>query len=226
MKISTNIIANCSDFVWSLNTPDIDIIKATLKKIDDLTNWTTYTKIWFGDGEMFIKVDIDEIEVISYNEDNENHHVIGVDLVGVLKRFNPAISKDNYKESEFYEKYKKYFSHMLFYGETTYVGIVIAHINHLPNEDGIYVMSSFNVSDLPVRYTDGYCDEKFVINEDQPQGAQLKIFGEILRNIGGKFHHEDGGYAQADWHAKWFKENGYEDILRLGDGDPDSCDEE
>ena len=66
MKIRSNIVANCSDFVWSLDIPDIDGIRTALKTIVETTNWKVYASIEkFAldlHSKVIFPVDIDDIE--------------------------------------------------------------------------------------------------------------------------------------------------------------------
>ena len=232
MKISTNIVANCSDFVWTLNEPDIDNIRKAVKAMIEITNWKLCTSFGFIESKVFLPIDIDDIELIEYEKDggNDKYTDLAVNMIKVLQRIDSSI-KDwaSLTKSQLYQKYGPIITNTYFKDSNKeYVDVNLIDITHLPNKDGFWVFpyQQFNIPEITIRYTDGYCDSKFVISENQPQSKELKFFGEILKNVGGTFHHEDGGYAQADWHAKWFQENGYESVLELGDGDPDNCDED
>lgn len=236
MEISTNIIANCSDFVWSLNKTDINIIRDTLKKIEEVTNFMLCVRMneFSLEEQMYIQVTPDMVDIYENDEDKEYvHDDIGVDIFKLVKSHDSSVTEENYKENEFFKKYcsslgeYKVDGKIIYQRKREHLDIMFIELYHLPNEEGVFKIKGYlHDRELRVSYQDGYCDKTFVIVEDQPQGRQLKFYGEVLKNVGGTYHHEDGGASQADWHAKWFKDNGYESILELGDGDPDNCDED
>ena len=232
MKISTNIVANCSDFVWTLNEPDIDNIRKAVKVMIEITNWKLCTSLEFIDGRICVPINVEDIELMEYEEEEggDKYTELAVSLIKIFQKFDFTIKdKESLVNSQLYGKYNQIIDKTYFKDKNkNYIDVSLIDINHLPNEDGFWVFPNhqFSIPEVTIRYTDGYCDSKFVISENQPQSKELKFFGEILKNVGGTFHHEDGGSSQADWHAKWFNENGYGSILELGDGDPDNCDED
>lgn len=223
MKILNNIVANCSDFVWSLDKTEITEIRTALKGITLATGWGLYACPESFNNGIFIPVAPEDVEILEYEEDNDNHTELGVPVekIPVCKKY---IEKNR-------DKSTSPFSDLMtdLINKRQFVPIVFARINHLPNKDGVHYFNGMIYRSIPVlrvNYSCGYCGSKCSISDNQPQPRELEFFGEILKNIGGTFHHEDGGYSQADWHAKWFNENGYESIVESGDGDPDNCDED
>lgn len=215
MKISTNIVANCSDFVWSLNITSIEDIRKALKNIEEAVGWKVYGKMWLGDTTLFFPVDIDEVEKIDYKEEGDTYQDIGVDLVKILHKNDPTITRGNYKESQSYKNIMGNNKIPDLIGKKPYMNICIADINHLPNESGFFELRGYGIPELGVGYKDGYTDNTFVIRDDQPGENQLKVLGNIMKKLGGTFYHTDGGYGQAEDHRAWFEENGYGDILGL-----------
>ena len=220
MKIRSNIVANCSDFVWSLDIPDIDGIRTALKTIVETTNWKVYASIGkFAldlHSKVIFPVDIDDIEIITYKEEDRERKELAVSIVKIFKKIDPSINEENIRVSKPYLKYMSHSGEFDFLGDTTYLPLFLDNLSHIPNTDNIFVFNNTIYSkELSIHYTDGYCDNTFVLSENQPGSKQLDVLGKIMQELGGNFHHEDGGYGQADDHREWFEENGYSDILGL-----------
>lgn len=225
MKISKNIVANCSDFVWSLEKSNLDEIKNALRIIVKATNFKIYAKLGFITDIVYIPVTPDDIKLIEYEEEYEGGRVekitdLGVDFIKILQKVDSTITESNYKDSDFYKKYRNSIENEFrsTMGNIGRLPVHLADINHLPNEDGVILLKghSFNIRDMNVTFDDGYGNSNtLIIREDQPGPQQLRAYGDIMRAVGGRFYHNDGGYSQADNHREWFEENGYGDILEL-----------
>lgn len=226
MRISANIIANCSDFVWSLDEPNLNIIQKAIGNIEKATNWGLYACPWTFGNSTFFPIDPEDVEIYEYEEDDGNNETksfteLGVSLDRLMKKFPVACKKwfdvnlqdsilqdsiDSIERNTTLDTIKK----------RKFVPIVFARIGHIPNNEGVhfYKGSTYGIiQTLRINYSCDYCDSKLSISDDQPGYGELKFFGDVLRKVGGTFHHEDGGYSQADEHRDWFMENGYEDIL-------------
>ena len=213
MKILNNIVANCSDFVWSLDEPKIEDIRVALKAIEKATGWGLYACPERFDYGIFIPVQPEEVEIVEYQEegdDSEGRTELGVpiDKIPICKKYLSKIDKSG----------TPFISEMMVNktSKQQFIPVVFARIGHIPNDDGVHFFKDRVYGVIPtlrVSYSCGYCGLKLSISENQPQVRELGFFGEVLRNVGGTFHHEDGGYAQIEYHQEWFEENGYEDVL-------------